>query len=73
MIQSNSGDPPANGPASLSGPAGVSSTKAASSDDVVLEMLKHVDGMMARLPAARESKGPTDGELSALEEEVLSQ
>lgn len=72
MTQSKSGDPPASGPASLSGPAGGLSTKAASADDVVLKMVKDVDGMMARLPAARESKGPTDGELSALEEEVLS-
>lgn len=33
-------------------------------------MVKDVDGMINRLPAARGSKGPTDGELSALEEEV---
>lgn len=32
--------------------------------------MKDVDGMINRLPAARGSKGPTDGELSALEEEV---
>ncbi|CAN0115671.1 unnamed protein product, partial [Laminaria digitata] len=48
---------------------GVSSSKAAS-PDAVLSMLKDVDGMINRLPAARGSDGPTDGDLSALEEEV---
>ena len=47
----------------------VSSSKAAS-PDAVLKMLKDVDGMINKLPAARGSEGPTDGNLSALEEEV---
>ena len=47
----------------------VSSLKTAS-PDAVLNMLKDVDGMINRLPAARGSDGPTDGDLSALEEEV---
>lgn len=36
-----------------------------------LRMVKDVDGMISRLPAARGSKVPSDGELSALEEEVM--
>lgn len=40
------------------------------SPDAVFDMLKDVDGMLNKLPAARGSDGPTDGDLSALEEEV---
>lgn len=47
-----------------------SSSLKKSSPDAVLNMLKDVDGMLSRLPAARGSDGPTDGDLSALEEEV---
>ena len=38
--------------------------------DAVVKMVEDVDGMIARLPAVRGGKGPADGELSALEEEV---
>eukprot|EP00752_Nemacystus_decipiens_P009571 g8551.t1 len=47
---------------------GGSSTGPASVEAAV-RMVKDIDGMINRLPAARGSKGPTDGELSALEEE----
>lgn len=48
------------------GPSEGAPTTAAS----VLKQVKDVDGMVNRMPAARGSRGPTDGELSALEEEV---
>ncbi|CAB1112884.1 unnamed protein product [Ectocarpus sp. CCAP 1310/34] len=41
----------------------------ATSAEAALRMVKDVDGMINKLPAARGSKGRTDGELSALEEE----
>lgn len=48
----------------------VGSSTGAASVEAVVRMVKDVDGMISRLPAARGSKGPTDGDLSALEEEV---
>lgn len=61
-----------NGPAAdhAPNPELAASSLKASSPDAVLNMLKDVDGMISRLPAARGSDGPTDGDLSALEEEV---
>lgn len=38
--------------------------------DAVVKRVKDVSGMMIRLPAARGSRAPADGDLSALEEEV---
>lgn len=46
------------------------SSPGATTAEEALRMVKDVDGMINRLPAARGSKGRTDGELSALEEEV---
>lgn len=46
------------------------SSPGATSAEAALRMVKDVDGMINRLPAARGSKARTDGELSALEEEV---
>ncbi|CAM9684699.1 unnamed protein product [Scytosiphon promiscuus] len=40
-----------------------------SSVEAMVSMIKDVEGMINRLPAARRSKAPTDGEMSALEEE----
>lgn len=41
-----------------------------SSVEAMVRMIKDVEGMINRLPAARGSKAPADGEMSALEEEV---
>lgn len=72
VIHSGSGSTGDASAASLSGSAlGGLPTKEVGSLDAVVQMVKDVDGMINRLPAARGSKGPTDGELSALEEEVF--
>ena len=67
--------PPAAGPtAGEGGPTSDSALGSSSagpaSVEAAVRIVKDVDGMINRLPAARGSKGPTDGELSALEEEV---